>query len=376
MPTVLVTGANGYIGSAVGRAFRRAGYVVYGLVRRAEAARELERQEMHAVIGAPDDLSFVDSALPKGIVFDFIVSNTEDGSAMAYHYSKVELMVERLAELSVANHAALNHINSRDRGGGASGSDAPPFRPLIFFTSGCKDYGFEGSLRHGDEGLVGHTEESPLNTIPLLEPRCDFGRRLLALNKKPFPSPPPLNAAGDEGIDDAYGGLLSRQVGFDAVVLRPTCVYGLSGSHYAWLIKLADEAAATGVLIIQAPRNGIMHSLHIDDCAEAYVALAKADRSLVAGHAFNISNAKYETTEEVAEALLRLARETRPDVVLQWVEAPCEDPFSAQGLFNWPQWVRSDKIRATTGWSETRAPFAMGVKEYALAARAHASTTI
>ena len=361
MPTVFVTGANGYIGNAVGRAFRRAGYVVFGLVRRAEAARELERQEIHAVIGAPDDLSFIENVLPKGIVFDFIVSNTEDISAMAYHYSKVELMVERLAELSAANHKN----NTNNDGCGASGSDALPFRPLVFFTSGCKDYGFESSLRHGDEGLAGHTEETPLNTIPLLEPRCDFGRRLLALNKK-------TAAVRDDGA----GGTVSRRVGFDAVVLRPTCVYGLSGSHYAWLIKLADEAAATGVLRIQAPRNGIMHSLHIDDCAEAYVALAKADRSLVAGHAFNISNARYETTEEVAEALLGLARETRPDTVLQWVDAPCEDLFSAQGLFNWPQWVRSDKLRATTGWAETRAPFAKGVKEYALAARAHASTTV
>ena len=48
---VFVTGATGYIGRAVGAAFRRAGYEVHGLCRSADKARILARDEVLPLIG-------------------------------------------------------------------------------------------------------------------------------------------------------------------------------------------------------------------------------------------------------------------------------------------------------------------------------------
>lgn len=48
---VMVTGAAGYVGHAVARAFRRAGYEVHGLVRSSARRHELARSEVHALVG-------------------------------------------------------------------------------------------------------------------------------------------------------------------------------------------------------------------------------------------------------------------------------------------------------------------------------------
>lgn len=48
---IFVTGASGYIGRAVALALRRAGHDVRGLVRSAEKAAALEREEVEAVVG-------------------------------------------------------------------------------------------------------------------------------------------------------------------------------------------------------------------------------------------------------------------------------------------------------------------------------------
>ena len=47
-----------------------------------------------------------------------------------------------------------------------------------------------------------------------------------------------------------------------------------------------------------------MHSCHVDDCADAYVALAEhLDRDTIANQAYNISDGRYETAREIGEAL-------------------------------------------------------------------------
>ncbi|KAK7942620.1 NAD(P)-binding protein [Apiospora aurea] len=53
--SVLVVGANGYIGLAVCRAFARAGWRVFGLVRRAEVASSLYAAEVTPIIGTLED---------------------------------------------------------------------------------------------------------------------------------------------------------------------------------------------------------------------------------------------------------------------------------------------------------------------------------
>ena len=73
--TVLVTGANGYVGNAVVKAFARAGWRTYGLVRREGAVGDLARSEIQPLVGAVNEGAF--NGLGD-VTFDVVVSNTED----------------------------------------------------------------------------------------------------------------------------------------------------------------------------------------------------------------------------------------------------------------------------------------------------------
>ncbi|KAL1970833.1 hypothetical protein VTN77DRAFT_2667 [Rasamsonia byssochlamydoides] len=329
---VLVTGANGYIGDAVAKAFNRAGWETYGLIRRAEDALDLARHEIHPIVGSPSSLAWLEK--DAHAVFDAVVSNTEDFSNYAGHFADVLAMLREIGRRSLAQGV----------------------RPLVMFTSGCKDYGC--TARHGDPYLAPHTEESPLNPPELLISRTEMTVRLLD---------------GDHP--------------FDAVVLRPTTVYGYGSSYYGPLLAYAERqgrshsqgksqdqshGSATGILHINSHPNTIMHGTHVDDCAEAYITLAAhPDRSAIKGQAFNISNSKYETVQDIAEAVGRsygLAVEYHP---------PDDDdrkkeikPGTVDAVVAYSQWVSSAKLRKLTGWTEKRPAFAEGLERYRLAYQA------
>jgi len=307
--TVLVTGANGYIGNAVAKAFSRAGWRVYGLVRREEAIDDLARHEIHPLVGTPEDLSFLDRT--DGAVFDVVVSNTEDRTDAVAHLAKVRTMMDTVV----------------------GRSEAAEVRPLVMFSSGCKDYG-PMAEKHGDPALSPHTERSPLNPPKPLAARCRLGTTLLD----------------------------KTRTAYDAIVLRPTIVYGMSSSHYGSLFDLA--AKSDGVLSLIADPNAVMHSCHVDDVAEAYVMLAEhPNRSDVADRAFNISNARYETAQQIGEALARSY-----GLALEFVAPEGDvDMSTVHSLANFSQWVGSDEIRAVLDWEARRSNFVDGIEEYRLA---------
>ncbi|RAO73754.1 uncharacterized protein BHQ10_009766 [Talaromyces amestolkiae] len=315
MPKVLVTGANGYIGNAVAKAFNRAGWTTYGLIRRAADASDLSQNEIYPIIGTPQDISLTENQ--EHCVFDVVVSNTEDWSDYDGHFRHVKAM--------------LTHIGKRTW-------HITGVRTLVLFSSGCKDYGITG--KHGDADLAPHMESSPLNVFPFLQARTKSAAALL---------------------EDGNNGNLP----FDVVVLRPTNVYGYGSSFYGYLFAWADKAKKDGnkVLRVAADPNTIMHSTHVDDCALAYLSLAEHPvRDEIKGQAFNISNARYETLREVCEALAKSYElsveyeEPRAfkDIKLGMIEA----------IVQYSQWVSSDKIRQLTGWKEQRAFFAAGIAQY------------
>ncbi|KAF4120816.1 Nucleoside-diphosphate-sugar epimerase [Geosmithia morbida] len=313
--TVFVTGANGYIGSAVCRSFARAGYRVYGMIRRASSAPSLWRVEATPVQGSFDDASWVDTLISTASTFDVLVNCVESFPDYEAHYEKVIMVMLRLARAS------------NDKG----------VRPLLLWTSGCKDYGL-GSVR-ADGSVPLHTEET------VEDPPTEAIRQRAQTSRRIYEHADVL----------------------DGVLLRPTSVYGYSSSYYATLMDYADDQRGSGAHVLPLPVDPEtpMHALHVDDCAEAYVALAEhGDRSAVADQTFNISSYRYETAREIGEALAK-GYGFRDGVVFPPVdEAGDQFPASVAFTFGFPQWVASEKIRNLTGWRDRRALFTEDIDTY------------
>ena len=160
---------------------------------------------------------------------------------------------------------------------------------------------------HGFQALAPHTEESALKPPPFPADRASHAVKVF--NHADF---------------------------FDAVLLRPTSVYGYSSRQYGQMFNLAAKAAVKGILEIAADRNTIMPATHVDDCAEAYVAIAEADREVVKGQCHNISGDRYETLEEVVNALVKEVQIAGGvKFLFPWVET---QPDSLQTVLGFSQW--------------------------------------
>ncbi|KAH7327774.1 putative NAD dependent epimerase/dehydratase [Stachybotrys elegans] len=311
--TAFITGANGYIGHAVARAFLAAGYRTFGLVRRESAVKDLAVAEITPVVGTLDDLSFLDTQVyPYADRFDVIVNATEVVGGYAKHFEQSMQLVRTLAKRSLNNGV----------------------RPLVLWSTGCKDYGQTGF--HGDADLAPHTEESPVTGLGIIKERAESCQTVF--HHKDL---------------------------FDAALLFPTNVYGYTSSYWAAFLQYAaEQAKGRKVLTFAGNPNTISHGMHVDDCAAAYVALAEhADRGAVAAQSFNISAYRYETSGEIADAL---AAEYGMEEA-RWVpldQAPEGYPPGLLFGMNWSQWVSSDKIRRVTGWSDKRALLTEDLKAY------------
>ncbi|KAH0829523.1 hypothetical protein AYO21_10378 [Fonsecaea monophora] len=304
--TVLVTGANGFLGQVAAAQFSRAGWTTYGLTRKESSFPDLYRNEVIPVLGSAADPSFV-KHLPT---IDVVVNTTDDYRDAARHFQHVTSLFKTVA------------ATAKERGGN---------KPLVLFTSGCKDYGM-GS-RHGDPNLKPHTEEDPIN-------------------------PPQLVAERTKAALSVF----DHAEEFDAVVFRPTTFYGRSGSLYSPFFTLAEQAAETPerVLTLATTPNSVLHGTHVDDVASAYVAVAQSPREAVAGQVFNVSNKMYETIGDIAAVV-----EKSYNIKVQYKEPSGEKKVDIVDItINFPQWVGSEKLRKTTGWTDTKKSFIDGFEIY------------
>jgi nucleoside-diphosphate-sugar epimerase len=183
----------------------------------------------------------------------------------------------------------------------------------------------------------------------------------------------------------------NSEADFDVAIIRATPLYGYSSSYYsaAFDYMEAYTAAVSGkhgnILKFPQSPDTIMHGIHVDDCGDAYVALATTaigdaavtttalnsdsiatGRSSIAGQAFNISSGQYETLRQVAAAL---AAEYGFIRGVQFNVEANELPSTLRAqdtslVFGYSQWLSSDKIRAATGWSDMRPLFHQNVKVF------------
>ncbi|OAQ76960.1 NAD dependent epimerase/dehydratase [Purpureocillium lilacinum] len=337
----LVVGANGYLGSAICRALLRAHtpplsfFRVHGIVRRGSAAPALAAEEVNPIVGSvsePEALAA--KVLSHSRTWDIVVICTEPSKlsrdAEDTHWRDMLSFLKSIAA--------------------ASSSAEPPVRPLVLWSSGCKDYG--ATKLHGDPELLPHTENSPLIPHPLVEARMKGATRSL------------------EESQDGGGG-----AGFDMTILRATPLFGYTGSYYGALLDYMDAYVANSgrsgeVLKIPSSPRTIIHGIHVDDCADAYVALATTAlfgrgpdhtpaRSALAGQAFNISGRRYETLQEIAAILAIEYGFTDVAFVASIDELPpaIQRLSGVDFVFGHSQWVDSKKIRAATGWTDSRPLF-------------------
>lgn len=364
--TALIIGANGYLGSAISSAFLRASnlptpnfFRVYGLIRRSSNAPALALREtipIVASLSSDSPAAVTQAILAHSRTWDVVVVCTEpsqsDPVAQTQHWHDVLALVKALVEASTSI---------------PSGSGGKAVTPLVLWSSGCKDYGT--TKLHGDLDLEPHTEWAALNPPDVVRCRMDGALRAL------------------------------KVVGLDVVVVRASPLCGYSGSYYGAALEYAAAFAASKkyneheneakVLKFTADADTIMHGIHVDDCADAYVALAgivlfdmgtsldegsgngtpKSRRASIAGQVFNISGRRYETLTEVGAALAAeygFTGGTQFNVSADNIPEEAEYQRS-EFVFGYNQWVSSEKIRALTGWRDKRPLFSENIHAYRLA---------
>ncbi|CAF1064601.1 unnamed protein product [Didymodactylos carnosus] len=223
--SVFVSGAGGYIGFDIAKAFRRAGYRVYGLIRNQKYSSTLIINEIIPVVAKLSDTStYVDIMSKCSIIIDAVGWCSESQTF-----------------LDAAIQAGRNR-----------GSDI--YKPLFIFTSGIMTYG-------------------------------DASRLPLDETIKPKPKSIPGDMKEREEFEDKIL-LLKQTEGVYPVVVRPGFVYGGQGGFVADLFyKIGTDKE----LVLYGRSDKRWSWVHIDDLSDAYVLIARSPIASVKNQMFNIA---------------------------------------------------------------------------------------
>ena len=210
---VFLTGATGYIGSAVAEALQKAGHKVTGLARSAEKAKQLEVQGIRPAVGdllKPETIA-APARSASGVIH---TANTNDVNS-----AKAD---------AAAAHAILQALES-------SGGSGKPF----VYTSGVWVF--------GSTGANVADERTPLNPTPLVAHRAAVEQEILG----------------------------SKNRGVRAIVIRPALVFGRGGNGV--LNMLRQSARENGAVRFVGDGQNRWPFVDVDDLAQLYVlALEKA----------------------------------------------------------------------------------------------------
>lgn len=207
MKTIFLTGATGYIGSAVADELLAAGYKVVGLSRSPESDRKLLEKGI---------------TVRRGHLAEWQNLTDAAQQADAVIHTAFELNLNDLEFSITQDKQAVQALIK-----GLAGSNK-----VFISTSGTAVYGDTGNDKMYDETVVRY---HPL-----------FGQRAVA--------------------DDLV--LQSHTKGVHSVVIRPPNVYGRGGSMVQHLINLSRQVNK-GIVIGQGTQ--VMSSVHVADLAKLYV---------------------------------------------------------------------------------------------------------
>ncbi|HEX6631610.1 MAG TPA: NAD-dependent epimerase/dehydratase family protein [Gemmatimonadaceae bacterium] len=236
MPTALVTGGTGLLGSHVVDRLRRDGWRVRALVRRPAEARWLERE--HGVSLLPGDVldaeAFARAARGCEVVFHAAAAITPRGGWESFRRTNVD-----------GTHAAVHAA----RAAGAR----------LLHVSSVAVYGAGARYGHGDHGT---TEDLPLAALPVHEWYARSKRESEAL------------------VLDAH-----RRGELWAAAIRPSVLYGPRDRQF--VPRLARLLRA-GVLPLPGGGRATLAVVHAANVADAAVLAALHDEA--GGQAYNVAN--------------------------------------------------------------------------------------
>ena len=295
---VLVTGATGFVGSAIVKALLNAGHTVTGLVRNESKAKPLQEAGMRVAVG---EMLEPQTYTPLVEEVDAVVQAAQLGVSGRMTQKKVAL-INRADEVmtSALAEACLAHDK------------------LLIYTNGCFGYG-----DHGDEWI---TEETPLDPSPM-----GLG-----------------HAAMVRHLDD-----LSAQRNLKVVILTAGFVYGPGGLFKS---SFYDTLTKNQLRVFGAGEN-FWSTVHVDDLAQSFL---KALSSGAYGENFNVVDDEPIRLRELVDALTEASGRARVGSIPPWLIAlMIGGPVVASLTTSFR--VSNEKAKADLGWEPRYASFRSGV---------------
>ena len=310
MPNVLVLGASGYLGLAVGQALLRTGnYIVWGLARSQEKTKFLASNEITPIIGDATDEALLSSTISENKI-DIVIDTTSE-------YRNATAILKAVTEASKDRIRALGKEKS--------------LSPKLGFVY------TSGSWVHG----------SPQSRISDLSP---VGNRL-AQDK------PATAVAWRPAHEQCI--LAARDV-LDVAILRPSAIYGRGswvwGTWWSCLLE-AKKSGANDSVKVPADDASMTGTIHVDDLAAAYVAAVDQIDRIGNWPVFDVLNETIHVTE-IMEAAKKFFGINAPLEYLGTMGNPFLEALSLQSKGN------SSRARSVLGWQPSHGEFLLNLATY------------
>ena len=297
---VLVTGATGFVGSAVVSALLDAGHAVTGLVRDPAKAQALEALGMRVAVG---DMLEPATYTPLVKEVDAVIQAAQlgvQGRMTREKVSRINHADERMT-LALAE-ACIEHDK------------------VLLYTNGCFGY--------GDHGEAWITEETPFSPSPMGVGHAAVVERLTAFHAR-------------ENLK--------------VIILTAGFVYGPGG---LFKTSFYDTLTKNQLRVFGAGRN-FWSPVHVDDLAQAFV---RALESSAYGENFNVVDDEPVRLRDLVDALTEAAGRKRVGSIPPWLIGLMIGPPVVASLTTSFR-VKNDKAKEVLGWAPRRPTFKAGVGE-------------